>query len=222
MPGTQLANVREQIENQYPSEAYRDQVYRVAALINNSSFTCNTRQLFDAYNGKIPTYMMNYHFLGNYDAAKHASDLLPTFCNNDINVANLLENCANIPAVKAEVIGLYMKKVFAPDYQSYLKSHAIHGDPNTAAIGMAGQVQWNVATTGSDDNHDHVRNVMQPQYVTDSTLNPFQIVGTDPNNTATWCGFWNDIAKEIMGTVSSHKLEPLLTIQDAGKSSPEL
>lgn len=222
MRGPQLANVRGQIEKQYPSEDYSDQVYRVAALINNSSFTCNTRQLFDAYNGKIPTYMMNYHFLGNLDAAVHASDLLPTFCNNDTNVANLLINCAKIPWPIADLVGPYMKTTFAPGYQSYLKSHAIHGDPNTGAIGMAAQSPWNVATTSPDDNRDHIRNVMQPQYEANSSVNPFQIASMDLTNTATFCGFWNDIASDIMQIVETHTPESLLTIQDPGKPSPEL
>ena len=221
MPGIELAKVRDQITKAYPSEDYRDQLYRVGALINNASFTCNTRQLFDAYNGKIPTYMMNYHFLGKYDAAVHASDLLPTFCNNDINVADLLKNCAKIPAWKAVTIGPYMKGTFAPNYQSYLKSHAICGDPNKRAIGWAQQTIWRPSKTSEDDNHDHVRDVMQPRFPGIGE-NPFDIVDKDPNNTATSCGFWNDVAVEIMKVVGSHKPESLLTIQDAEKSSPEL
>ena len=221
MPGNELAKVRDRISERYPSEDYKDQLYRVGALINNVSFTCNTRQLFDAYNGKIDTYMMNYHFLAKYDAAVHASDLLPTFCNDDTPVSELLQHCLHIPSPRADVIGRYMRKTFAPDYQSYFKSHAIHGNPNDGAKGFAKKTKWQPSTTRADDNHDHVRNVMQPRYP-GIVGNPFQIADLDPNNIATSCGFWNEVAAEIMKAVEPLMPEPLLMIQDSEKSSPEL
>ena len=221
MPGNEMSKVRDQINKRYPSGKYKDQLYRVGELIRDASFTCNTRQLFDAYKGKINTWMMNYHFLANFDAAVHASDLLPTFCNNDTPVSKLLQDCLHIPAGKANLIGPYMRKIFSPNYLSYLKSHAIHGNPNDGAKGLAKKTKWQPSTTRPDDNHDHVRDVMQPRYP-DIFGNAFEVVDKDPNNTATSCGFWNDVAAEIMAVVGPHKPESLLTVQDAENSSPEL
>ena len=199
MPGDSLAQVRSQINTTYASANFNNQLNRIGILIRDAVFTCNTRQLFDAYNAKIPTYMMNYHFLAKYDAAVHASDLLPTFCNNDIDVATLLHECANIPEYKALIVGPYMRTTFAPAYQSYLKSFAIHGDPNKSAIKGAAKVKWTPATTSAADKYDHVGNVMQPYFPFDIAFDPpFEILAQDPNNTATACRFWNGIANEVM------------------------
>lgn len=219
MPGNDFASIRDEINTTYASTKFNNQLNRVGILIRDAAFTCNTRQLFDAYSSKIPTWMMNYHFLAAYDAAVHASDLLPTFCNDDLNVAKLLSNCANVPWVEAKIIGPYIRKTFAHEYQSFLKSHAIYGDPNKGAQGGAKKVEWPVATTSSADNHDHVMNVMQPYYPT--TGPPFQILGQDPNNTATSCEFWNHIAGEIMDIVGKHQQESSLVVQDV-ESLPEV
>jgi hypothetical protein len=164
--------------------------------------------------------MKNYDFLAEYDAAVHASDLLPTFCNNDLNVADLLSNCAHVPVADARIIGPYIRKIFAPEYQSYLKSHAIYGDPNKGAQGGAKKVNWPVATTGTADIYTHVMNVMQPYYP-GLIGSPFQILGQDPNNTATSCEFWNHIASEIIDIVGKHQQESSLVIQDV-ESLPEV
>lgn len=79
--------------------------------------------------------MTNYHFLAKYDALVHGGDLLPTFCNNDPNVAGFLHDCSNVPKSAALATRPYIRKTFTPDYQSYLTSHAIHNDPMVGAKG---------------------------------------------------------------------------------------
>ncbi|MCJ1372575.1 hypothetical protein MMC20_003800 [Loxospora ochrophaea] len=162
MPGDALAGVRDEITQAYPSKRFKDnQTERVATLIRDAAFTCNTRQLFDAYHRQIPTWMMNYKFAGNN--AVHASDLLPTFCNKDLSVAELLENCVGLSKMAAMNVGPYIKSTFSPQYLSYLKSHAIYNDPNTGAIGWARKVTWHKATTsGKEDNRNYVMDVMEP------------------------------------------------------------
>jgi len=59
MPGSKLAKVRDHINATYASDRFNDQLTRVGTLIRDVAFTCNTRQLFDAYNGKIKIWMMN-------------------------------------------------------------------------------------------------------------------------------------------------------------------
>lgn len=157
MPGDELANVRDQINKTYPSELFNDnQKERAALLIRDSSFTCDTRQLFDVYHDK--SWMMNYNFLGNMNLAVHASDLLPTFCNKDTDVKGRLI-CAGRTPIEAGLAAKYIN-TFSQAYLSYLKSHAIHGDPNIGAIGQAKNVSWTTPTTSEDGIY--AQNVMQP------------------------------------------------------------
>ena len=88
MPEPQLEVVRQAIKAQYPAQGppyYGDQRGRIADVIRDSSFTCNTRWLYDAYNSiGAGTYMLQYDFLDyfleqHYNDAIHASDLLPLF-----------------------------------------------------------------------------------------------------------------------------------------------
>ena len=223
MPGDDLAEIRGRISSQYPSASYSDQIARVGTLIRDSCFTCNTRQLFDAYQGKIRTWMINYHFLDKYNASVHASDLLPTFCNDEIDVAKLLTNCVNVPEAAALIIGPYMRKSFAPEYQSYFKSHAIHDDPMVSAIGLAKKVNWTVATTSPDDGYNGVKNVLQPYYpIVPFIEAPFQMVD-DNINTAESCNFWNDIAMAVMNVTGNKRDDATLKVQDVDSlSSVEL
>jgi len=207
--------VRDHINATYASDRLNDQLTRVGTLIRDVAFTCNTRQLFDAYNGKIKIWMMNYNFLAKYGAAVHASDLLPTFCNKYLDLADLLKTCGSVPASLANRLGPYVKNNLAPAYQSYLKSHAIHDDPNTGAKGGAAKVNWTTATTSGDDDHDHARNIMQPYLPLLWWKPPFAMAPQDPINTASSCKFWNAIAAQIMEIVGGDQDEPRLTIQGA-------
>jgi len=107
----------------------------------------------------------------------------------------------------------------APAYQSYLKSHAIHDDPNTGAKGGAAKVNWTTATTSGDDGHDHVRNIMQPYLPLLWWKPPFAMAPQDPTNTASSCNFLNDIAAQIMEIVGEVQTEPRLTTQGAADIS---
>src|SRR5271154_1170730 len=83
MPEPQLAPVRAAVETQYPAQGppYNgDQRARAGALIRDSTFTCNTRQLYEAYKPRSTgLYMLQYDFLASKNYALHGSDLLPTF-----------------------------------------------------------------------------------------------------------------------------------------------
>lgn len=216
MPSDNLAPFRDRIKSQYPQA---DQRERAALVIRDSSFTCNTRQLFDAYYplGK-PVYMVNYHFLGNLGKATHASDLLPTFSNKDLNMTNLVANCVKTKFPKiAQVIGAYMQNKFAPAYQSYFKSHAIYGDPSTAGQGLAQKVKWTPATL---DGQEYVQNVLQPYYNPLGT--PFTLTKDTITGKST-CDFWTQLAADLM-TIDPDSVDedqsPLLIAQDPELAPP--
>ena len=214
-----LAALRSNIDAQYPVSKYKnDQIRRTGVVIRDASFTCNTRQLFDAYSGKINTYMMDYHLLGDDDKAVHGSDIIPTFVNNGIDVSSLLQKCYGVPWAKATAAGIYIKTFFAPAYQSYLKSFAIHKDPNLGAIGGAKKVKWTPAYTSKEDGHNSVRNVLLPYYAGILGGPDFKILPKDPNNTAASCTFWNQLATNITKIVGSNLEYPALRIQTGEES----
>lgn len=93
------------------------QNHSVKAFLGDSSFQCNVRYLTDAYAGK--TYNLQYAVTPGF----HATDLLPTFYDLNLDVS-LLGNSIDLPLVAG--FG-----AFAQAYQSYLVSHARSGDPNT-------------------------------------------------------------------------------------------
>lgn len=101
MPELQLAFVRRAIKAHYPAQDppyYGDQRGRIADVIRDSSFTCNTRLLYDEYSSiGASTYILQcaflYYFLEqHYNDAIHASDLLPLFWNSDVDMKFYLEH----------------------------------------------------------------------------------------------------------------------------------
>ena len=203
MPQDSLASLREQIKSQYPiSPTYPNQTARVAALIRDSTFVCNTRQLYDAYHKNSLVYMMNYRFLANKGLAVHGSDLLPTFFTKTMSFKELL--CRS-NAIK------FLFATFARSYQSYLTSHALYGNPNPGAHHGAADVEWPTASTGVDGNY--VQGVMEP-YLSENLSPPwFRVARNDPLNSRDICSFWTGIASDIMSAKSESQMEELLTIQ---------
>ena len=199
IPQDALAYLRDTISDQYPSSKYADdtcsagnQKLRVADVIRDAVFTCNTRLLFDAYRGMIPTYMMEYSVFRDVNAAVHASDVLPTFWNKDISMKKVFTECGSVKdSFVVDAVAAYFN-TFAPAYQSYLTSHAIDGDPNSNKRGLAKLSKWRTASTSADG--DKVTNVMRANGPGKITFNAGY---TDTINTLSACGFWNNIAAAI-------------------------
>lgn len=165
-------------------------------MIQDSTFVCNTRQMYDAYNSHLDVYMMNYWF--GFKAAKHASDLLPTFWDGTSNIAHFLEKYLCLP--DADKIAGFMK-FMAPTYQSYLADLATSGDPNKHQK----ERPWKTAIVSADGNS--LENVLLVQ-----TSNFFQPDYTDPLNTHDICAFWTDVSANI--TRQLHKIESLQNKQN--------
>ena len=219
MPQSSLAPLRAKIANQYPLSNYKgDQIARVGAVIQDSTFVCNTRQLFDAYSSRSRSsssvYMMNYHFLAKYNLAVHGSDLIPTFFTETMDFRALLCNFTFSGVVKDS-----MTK-FASSYQSYLTSHALYGNPNNGTTGGAKKVRWQPAKTSTDGNF--VQKILEPYLPLIPALEPwFRLAGQDELNTRQICSFWTEVASEIMEAEHISQSGNLLTVQDP-KSVGEL
>ena len=215
IPQKALAPLRQNISNHYPSSDYEDlkcpqgnQMTRVSDVIRDAVFTCNTRLLYDAYQVKfgVPTYMMQYSLFQWYHMAVHASDLLPTFWNSNVDYAKSLHECADVPRALIPIIAPRLK-TFAPPYQSYLASHAVTGDPNKNAVDEAKAHKWETASVSANGNI--LTNVLNADH-----QDTFFTDITDGTNSAANCDSWKGIAAAIQ-PASSYKETLGLMLQDA-------
>lgn len=216
IPQPSMSKARDAVATQYPEANYADASARYAAVIQDSSFTCNTRQLFDAYYGKgTKIYMLQYavgeNIGDNLNLAIHSADLLPTFWNADIDFKEWLKNivqAANqtLNPTQLSIINAYFGPASGPGlhvacrYQSYLVSHALTGNPNWGASTSGNckqNVKWLDPTTAVMPvglaSATYVSNVFQPS--PNPTLVNFEndIVDTITPNIV--CDFWTNLAE---------------------------
>ena len=179
-PYAQSAGVNAAIEARYPpvmsgSSNYTTEFDRIKALLADSSFQCNVRYLSDAYNG------VNYNLQYSVTPGFHATDLLPTFYDLNVDLTALGDN-APFPLVPG--FGS-----FAQAYQSYLVSHARSGDPNKYAklLNVPPAIHWPKAGNSSADMLTYVLNA--------GNLG-FSVV-SDKETTESVCGFWREVAAAV-------------------------
>lgn len=149
----------------------------VATMIRDSAFTCNTRQLFNAF--PSISYMLRYSFYEEA-LAVHATDLIPTFMNGVIDAYNILV-ANDIGKLKAAFYAGLLDAGMSSWYQDYLSSFGVYGNPNTGAQSNA--QQWPLATQGEE-----VGNVLEV-YDDDSSR-----LIQDDQNTQSTCQFWQKMA----------------------------
>ncbi|KAE9579342.1 hypothetical protein CGMCC3_g4630 [Colletotrichum fructicola] len=174
LPGAELVSQRQKIAAQYPcTEAPYDGDYRlcIATVIRDASFTCNTRDLYSAY--PSISHMMRYGF-PTASLARRASDLVPLFSNYYSEAKAILEK-----------------------NNTYFASFALSGgNPNT--LMMPEVLFWEPPTwTVADGSGDELTNVLTvgpPELV----YSAFTLDVPDDQNTKSACGFWTEIAKEII------------------------
>lgn len=172
-PYAKAAGVNAAIEAHYPpvmsgtAHKYKTERDRAKALLGDSSFYCNVRYLSDAYSGK------NYNLQYSVTPGLHATDLLPTFYNLNVDVQTLA-NDTSIPLIPG--FGS-----FAQAYQSYLVSHARSGDPNKyrKTINVPPAIAW----PKPDNTGDALVGVL------DATDLGF-VLETDQDTTKSVCDFW--------------------------------
>lgn len=185
-PQPKLSELRTAVLKEYPEtlEARK----RAEDIIRDLSFTCNTRLLYDAYHMEADTYMMQYDVL----FAHHGFDALPLFWSTEFDLTAYLASQTN-DTISPCVLGAVVNGL-APSYQSYLASHAIHGDPNTGK--QTDTPQWNPATNDSN----FINQVMQVGRW--ANFNPnFQ----DGINTNQACDFWKEAAWNITKLFPCHE-----------------
>lgn len=193
LPGSTLAPEREAIRQRYNcTQAPFNGDYQacIRVLIQDGFFTCNTRNLFDAY--PTSSYMLSYSFpVEAY--AYHASDLIPLFMNGPDEAEALLIKL-NVSRWEAKVYAAALNQTISPVYQNYLASFAVSHDPN-ANVGRisppSGLTTWPFA----DGSGNALSNVLQVRAAFGQ--DPFVLI-SDPQNTQDTCDFWTAIAKDIV------------------------
>lgn len=183
-PGDKMQKIRDSIEARYPSAGFKNQQDRVRKVMQDSTFVCNSRQVYDAYKGK--TYAMTYQFPPGW----HGSDLLPACYHQGLPVKDLLKSY--LVDVDDFLIDILRDVIdyLGKTYQRYFGSHAMSGDPNEhAAIDSE---KWQIAT----DDEGTIKNALLTTLLTvDST--PFFDVRKDPEMSSKSCDFWKGVAQEI-------------------------
>lgn len=179
-PYAQSAGVNALIEARYPpvmsaASNYTTEFDRTKAVIGDSTFHCNVRYLTDAYDG------INYNLQYSVTPGFHATDLLPTFYDLNIDLTTL-GNDTSYPLIPG--FGS-----FAQTYQSYLVSHARSGDPNIYAkvLNVPPAINWPKAGTSSANELTDVLNA--------GDLG-FSLI-SDNETTQVACGFWREVAAAV-------------------------
>ncbi|KAL8945465.1 MAG: hypothetical protein Q9183_008082 [Haloplaca sp. 2 TL-2023] len=150
---------------------YTTERARLQAVLEAGSFLCNIRSLASAYPDK--NYLLRY----SVPPALHATDILPTFYNLNLNLS-ALPSLPLIPGFGG----------FATSYQSYLTSHARTGDPNTfkRTLNVPPAIRW----PKPGDSGDAFTGVL------DATAVGFRVV-TDEQTRRSRCEFWTDVAAGV-------------------------
>jgi carboxylesterase type B len=199
MPGDKYVQQRASINKQYPESSFpgkKGPFNRAHAVIQDSSFTCNTRFIFDAYHKtkpSPPTYMMHYGFFETYGLAVHASDLMPTFWNQDISYDtffNYINDTINPGISNVEAFLAYHEfGSLAPTYQSYLASFATVGYPTAAGNDTP---YWYPAKP--NDDGDQLKNVMDVGW---GSKTDFNNAFVDIQNSKKICSFWRNMTSWV-------------------------
>ncbi|TGO89479.1 hypothetical protein BPOR_0107g00050 [Botrytis porri] len=195
-PGDKLAEVRQKIEDKYPSSTYNDdQQRRLRAVLRDSTFVCNNYQIFQAYKKNSKVYAMRYEI----PPAQHGTDLLPIIWNKEVDVAGLIKQI--IPRLP-DWISQILENIWVPlasRYQQYFAGHALTGDPNYLAQGQA--LTWEVTT----DDGEVLTNALRVGLQYSNPRHPFYSLGSDDQVAAASCDFWSDLAEKITIAIGSEK-----------------
>lgn len=198
MTGDRYAKQRAAIRLQYPASEYFGSTgpwSRAHDVIQDSSFICNTRFLYDAYHiidPPTPTYMMAYDYGEDLQMTTHASDLLPTFFNRDVQLpafAAFLRKYVDSTLCDFQIdLAWNAVKMLYPSYQGYMASFAVKGRHH-----LVDNSVWKQATIA-----DQLGQVMEV-----SIEDMFNGTYTDVANTETICNFWRNMSSRVENTAKS-------------------
>ncbi|KAM0343766.1 hypothetical protein ACHAPU_008193 [Fusarium lateritium] len=187
LPGQKLEPLRKKIADHYDCENNYGGDYNLCLryVIRDSSFTCNTRDLVDAFSGQA--YAMNYAYPTD-DLAYHGSDLIPLFMNSDVQTKPLLKGVGMSSYLDRVKWAPGIDNKVQPEFLRYLSSFAVNGSLEGTG--------WPVAVTGENK----LSNVMK---VNATKPWPWQTdvhwtLVEDEQNSRDTCSFWHEIAEGIM------------------------
>jgi hypothetical protein len=178
-----------------PNQKYQNNNDRFAAMLQLTSFTCNTRWITEAYKGK--TWNVQYSAGGGF----HGSDVGATFYGSPNTMDSIVSTMLGGLGIGAEL------KQIGPVYQSYLISHARTGDPNQLKEKSA--MVWPKVSQGP--LFSNVLNVARP----------FSLI-TDNVNSAEDCDFFLDVfssATNVGGYAPPGAILPSKLINFTGNAS---
>ncbi|RFU35110.1 hypothetical protein B7463_g1248, partial [Scytalidium lignicola] len=176
---TKIAGINTLIEETYPpvstNHTYSTESARMEAFIRDSSFTCNTRYLTEAY-GDSKCWNMQYSVSPGW----HGTDLVPTFYSFALSVDSFLEGLA------FTLVPLFLGITKA--YQSYITSYITTGNPNTkrAILNIPSAISW-PHPNSSGNLMSGVLNVGNLGFSTVS----------DTQNQNVSCEFWRQVAAAV-------------------------
>lgn len=197
-----LPIIVDNVTAQYPHRWFETSQHRVGRIIGDSSFFCNTRQVFDAYHAiNTPTYNLWYgvgfSVAGFGLPAYHGTDILPSFWTDEVGFANFLSSLLKKlhPDLDFKALTNFLAafmKAFAPKFQKRLAAYSIYGNPDTNVHPDVPDVKWPQATPGRGAKL--VNNVL---HITQIEGYSYWRVRSDPKTSKTVCDFWKKIAQAI-------------------------
>lgn len=208
-PGPELRTIRGRISEAYPSSKYSDQIARVADIIRDSGFTCNTRHLANRYlSSNTTVHAMNYAVFSQYgtlklNASVHGSDLLPEFANAATNYQPFMRCIANLSSWGAWGADYVIRSMVAPNMQEMFTKHALFGNPNHSCDATNCTYVWNTTQVQNCPDHKDgtcLNNVLTP--MTDSIWPTTSWVwrnhtAADLQTNSRVCDFWIEVATNI-------------------------
>jgi hypothetical protein len=173
----------------------------IKTLIRDAIFTCNTRYIYDFQSAQNKSIFMLHYGVGENikgkDVAYHATDLIPTFLSPETDISTLANRLAETIGDSPDTYSQYLNvliKPFYANFQQYLVSHAITGNPNYKGE----PVTWNAPT----EQQDLLGNVMDVHRPILGTY--FHPNFTDHQNGASACSqFWPGIAQWVQDTAKN-------------------
>ncbi|KAH7466618.1 hypothetical protein FOMA001_g16031 [Fusarium oxysporum f. sp. matthiolae] len=185
LPGQNLGSVRAKIAKQYNCTTDFKGNYSLCLrnVIRDASFTCNTRDLLDAYPKQA--YAMNYGF-PNDSLAYHASDLIPLFANAGIlgQIAIMIKAILKCSLWDANIWAGKLRDTIRDRYLGYFASFALYGNTDSDGKGDTG---WPVV----DGSGKLFSKVMKP------SQDGWNLV-QDEQNSEDGCAFWRTIAQDLV------------------------
>jgi carboxylesterase type B len=186
-PGVALANIRDRIEKQYPAKFFdSQQKMRMRKVLRDSTFVCNTRQIYNAFHNDSTVYTAKFEL----PPAQHGFDMFALIWHRGVAVSELLKNASE--KIPDFILDLFdnIWPGFAPKFQAYFAGHAVAGDPNLFSSHR--RLDWEPTVDDGNELTNSLKMGLYPNYV-----HPFFKVGRDAQNSMDNCAFWDEIAKDI-------------------------